>query len=87
MYEYAELIRAIAMLLWPLCALAFLLLLAVRANKIESAKTEPNAPHLFEPGHPSGMPAWPPAVPRPGTTFPTEAQLPEPKPPDLPPLE
>jgi len=88
MHDTAELIRAIAMLLWPLCALAFLVLLAVRANKIDSAKTEPGAPHLFEPGHPSyGTPAWPPAVPPPGTTFPTEAPLPEPKPPELPPLE
>lgn len=38
MTEYAELIRAIAILLWPLCAMLVLALMVVRAFKVDDAE-------------------------------------------------
>jgi hypothetical protein len=87
MHDTAELIRAIAMLLWPLCALAFLVIIAIRAAKAESVVERIRMIevmiHDLQTAQ-STMPDW---VRNP--IYPNAPPVPpaEPKPPELPPLE
>jgi hypothetical protein len=78
-HEYAELIRAIAILLWPLCALAYLIVLLVRSAT--SART------LIDPMNPQENYRITWTTPQPPSLAPARPREPEPKQPDLPPLE